>query len=92
MFRVHGLTEFIQIHIFFRSATYERLRAALQWWYESAKTVSARPVREIQQWMGSFGGNVANAYVVKADALRELGAQRGIIENVERSTRCLLRL
>lgn len=49
-------------------------------------------VREIQQWMGSFGGNVANAYVVKADALRELGAQRGTIENVERSTRCLLRL
>ena len=39
-------------------------------------------VREIQQWMGSFGSNVANAYVVNAEALRELGAERGIIEKI----------
>lgn len=39
-------------------------------------------VREIQQWMGGFGSNVANAYVVNAEALRELGAERGIIEKI----------
>jgi hypothetical protein len=39
-------------------------------------------VREIQQWMGSFGSSVANAYVVNADALRELGVERGVIEKV----------
>ncbi len=39
-------------------------------------------VREIQQWMGTFGSSVANAYVVNAEALRELGAQRGVIEKV----------
>lgn len=39
-------------------------------------------VREIQQWMGGFGSNIANAYVVNADALREVGAERGIIEKI----------
>ena len=39
-------------------------------------------VGEIQQWMGSFGSNVANAYVVNAEALRELGTERGIIEKI----------
>jgi hypothetical protein len=39
-------------------------------------------VREIQQWLGAYGGSVANAYVVNAGALRELGAERGILEKI----------
>jgi len=39
-------------------------------------------VREIQQWLGAHGGSVANAYVVNAGALRELGAERGVIEKI----------
>ena len=39
-------------------------------------------VREIQQWLGTHGGSVANAYVVNDGALRELGAERGIIEKI----------
>jgi len=39
-------------------------------------------VSEIQQWTKSFGSSVANAYVVNADALRELGAERGVIEKI----------
>ena len=39
-------------------------------------------VREIQQWLGAHGGSVANAYVVNAAALSELGAERGAIEKI----------
>lgn len=39
-------------------------------------------VREIQQWIGTFGSSVANAYVVNAGALRELSAERGVIEKI----------
>ena len=39
-------------------------------------------VREIQQWLGAHGGSVANAYVVNAAPLRELGAERGVIEKI----------
>ena len=43
---------------------------------------SNQRVREIQQWLGAYGGSVANAYVVNAGALRELGAERGILEKI----------
>lgn len=39
-------------------------------------------VREIQQWLSAHGGSVANAYVVNAAALSELGAERGVIEKI----------
>jgi hypothetical protein len=39
-------------------------------------------VRENQQWTKTFGSSIANAYVVNADALRELSAERGVIEKI----------
>ncbi len=58
---------------------------ALQWGMKVKMPKQSGPdprVREIQQWMGSFGSSVANGYVVNAEALRELGAGRGIIEKI----------
>lgn len=45
------------------------------------KTTDPR-VRDIQQWMKSFGSSVANAYEVNSAGLKEVGAQRGVIEKV----------
>lgn len=60
-------------------------RSALQWGMKVKVPKPSSPdprVSEIQQWTKSFGSSVANAYVVNADALRELGAERGVIEKI----------
>ena len=62
-----------------------RSRSALQWGMKVKVPKPSSPdprVREIQQWTKTFGSSIANAYIVNADALRELGAERGVIEKI----------
>jgi hypothetical protein len=58
---------------------------ALEWGMKVKVPKPSSPdprVREIQQWIGTFGSSVANAYVVNAETLRELGAERGVVEKI----------
>src|SRR5207249_1392439 len=62
-----------------------RSRSALQWGMKVKVPKPSSPdprVREIQQWTKTFGSGIANAYVVNTDALRELSAERGVIEKI----------
>ena len=77
--------ELFQVHTFSFGTLRMHSRPALQWGMKVKVPKPSSPdprVSEIQQWTKSFGSSVANAYVVNADALRELGAERGVIEKI----------
>lgn len=68
-----GLCEAFPVALFVLHPTHGR--PALQWGMKVKVPKPSSPdprVSEIQQWTKSFGSSVANAYVVNADALREL--------------------
>jgi hypothetical protein len=81
---LQSVLELIEVHIF----QFDPIRHPVEPYNGNMKVKLPKPapnnqrVREIQQWLGTYGGSVANAYVVNAGALRELGAERGVLEKI----------